>query len=263
MSHHVGQPLGHRVMLSPNAWDWRAAAQRCVREVGEREKERRCLGRGESRFGVKSSSVGNYQSLRNAATALTRQAAAWLQRLRKHANLLYAVHRSVRVYNLADFCHAGVWLTIGLDCCCCCLFFCHCPRSRGLFFFFLGKLGPSCSVQRDHIMGLPRSPSLLAPRSYSYMSPPAGMYPPLAHPLWTGETSCFQMGDLSLIKPTKSSRRVDRLSPLTNVSGFECWLPHCLSQSISCSLTVCTWVCRVAQLRQGCCWAVTVISFVC
>lgn len=36
---------------------------------------------GESRFGVKSSLVSNYQSLRNAATALTRQAAAWLQRL--------------------------------------------------------------------------------------------------------------------------------------------------------------------------------------
>lgn len=36
---------------------------------------------GESRFGVKSSLVDNYQSLRNAATALTRQAAAWLQRL--------------------------------------------------------------------------------------------------------------------------------------------------------------------------------------
>lgn len=33
-------------------------------------------------FGVKSSLVGNYQSLRNAAAALTRQAAAWLQRLR-------------------------------------------------------------------------------------------------------------------------------------------------------------------------------------
>lgn len=37
-------------------------------------------GGGESRFGEKTYSVGNYQSLRNAAAALTRQAAARLQR---------------------------------------------------------------------------------------------------------------------------------------------------------------------------------------
>lgn len=40
-------------------------------------------GEGESRFWKKSSSDGNYQTLRNAAAALTRQAAAWLQELRR------------------------------------------------------------------------------------------------------------------------------------------------------------------------------------
>lgn len=39
-------------------------------------------GGSESRFGLKSvPSDGNYQSLRNAAAAFTRQAAAWLRRL--------------------------------------------------------------------------------------------------------------------------------------------------------------------------------------
>lgn len=185
----------------------RSCTVRCVsqgeREVGEREKERRCLGRGESRFGVKSSSVGNYQSLRNVATALTRQAAAWLQQLRKHANLLYPVHRSLRVYNLSDFWHTGFWLIIGLHCYCC-LFL----SLLSLTWSFFVKLGPFCSVKRDHIM-LVRD--CLAVQVFwrrvvilICCHQAAGMYPPSAHPLWIGETTCFKMGNLSLIKPTKA-----------------------------------------------------------
>lgn len=51
-------------------------------------------GGGESRIGKKSSSVGNYKSLRNAAAVLTRQAAAWLQRPCSMPSCI-SFHRSV------------------------------------------------------------------------------------------------------------------------------------------------------------------------
>lgn len=62
------------------------------------EGVRRCvclmLGGDESRIGKKSSSVGNYKSLRNAAAVLTRQAAAWLQRPCSMPSCI-SFHRSV------------------------------------------------------------------------------------------------------------------------------------------------------------------------
>lgn len=51
-------------------------------------------GGDESRIGKKSSSVGNYKSLRNAAAVLTRQAAAWLQRPCSMPSCI-SFHRSV------------------------------------------------------------------------------------------------------------------------------------------------------------------------
>ena len=79
----------------------------CMRDVrqsgGERENKRREWGaevffmlggvKADLEWGVPP--VGNYQSLRNAAAAFTRQAAARLQRPCKHASLHYPVHRSL------------------------------------------------------------------------------------------------------------------------------------------------------------------------
>jgi len=90
-------------------------------------------GEGESRFGKKSSSDGNYQSLRNAAAARTRQAAAWLQQC---ASLLYPIpHRLSHIHthththwtsrtsgNLGELCFLFVSL---MPCSVSCVYFYH------------------------------------------------------------------------------------------------------------------------------------------
>ena len=73
------------------------------KEEEEEEEVEMHVG-GESRFAERSSLVGNYQSLRNVAAALTRQAAAWLQQpCREPACItpstdLCAVPRCTRTY---------------------------------------------------------------------------------------------------------------------------------------------------------------------
>lgn len=104
----------------------------------------------ESRIGKKSSSVGNYKSLRNAAAVLTRQAAAWLQWPHSmpscvsfHRSVsLSRMHRpSVTAFNLVAF-----WLIrviIALWRYCVYLYHCHLHDS------FL-KPYPFWSKQKDH-----------------------------------------------------------------------------------------------------------------
>ena len=126
----------------------------CMRDVrqsggGERENKRREWGaevffmlggvKADLEWGVPP--VGNYQSLRNAAAAFTRQAAARLQRPRKHASLHYPVHRSLCGTTVHTHTHththmhaasvtsvSSVWWHFGFICviivlqCYCCLF---------------------------------------------------------------------------------------------------------------------------------------------
>lgn len=138
-------------------------------EGGEREKKRRGWRRrwwwwqGESRFGEKSSSVGNYQSLRNADAALTRQAAAWLQwphstptcitpsadlcTLPLHTHTHPPEPLQVQLHSISVYlCHYCLTALL----CLCSVYFYHCHYLHSLFL----KLYPLCTKQRDHIMSV-------------------------------------------------------------------------------------------------------------